>query len=150
MKFFCKKTFAVRKILEPKKTRGLKNFGSNKIGRKKFWVKKNFGKKIFGQKEFSGQNFFCQNIYLSPRNLWLQNIFLFQKNFWVKKILDKKENRVIFNPKGLTRGGGKTSRMFPSCIFWFDGSCSCCYRAKTESTPSPWNRSLTKASLISN
>ena len=52
LKFFCKKIFAVRKILEPKKTRVLKNFGSNKIGRKKFWVKKNFGKKIFGQNEF--------------------------------------------------------------------------------------------------
>ena len=60
LKFFCKKIFVVRKILEPKKTRVLKNFGSNKIGRKKFWVKKNFGKKIFGQKEFSGQNFFVK------------------------------------------------------------------------------------------
>ena len=58
IEIFCKKIFAVRKILEPKKTRVLKNFGSNKIGRKKFWVKNNFGKKNFGQKEFPGQKFF--------------------------------------------------------------------------------------------
>ena len=66
LKFFCKKIFAVRKILEPKKTRVLKNFGSNKIGRKKFWVKKNFGKKIFGQKEFSGQ--ICSKKFLGQKN----------------------------------------------------------------------------------
>ena len=87
MKFFCKKIFAVRKILEPKKTRVLKNFGSNKIGRKKFWVKKNFGKKIFGQKEFSGQIFFLsKHIFESKKSLvtkyfFVPKKFLGQKNF---------------------------------------------------------------------
>ena len=85
LKFFCKKISAVRKILEPKKTRVLKYFGSNKIGRKKFWVKKTLVKKFLVKKNFQVKNFFCQNIYLSPRNLW------FQKNFWVKKIFDKKK-----------------------------------------------------------
>ena len=81
MKFFCKKIFAVRKILEPKKTRVLKNFGSNKIGRKIFWVKKNFGKKIFGQQFFLSKHIFESKKSLVTKYFFVPKKFLGQKNF---------------------------------------------------------------------
>ena len=46
---------------------------------------------------------------------------MFQKNFWVIKILDKKENRVIFNPKGLTRGGVRPQGCFLLVYFGLMG-----------------------------
>ena len=46
---------------------------------------------------------------------------MFQKKFWVKKILDKKENRVIFNPKGLTRGGVRPQGCFLLVYFGLMG-----------------------------
>ena len=126
----------------------------------------------------------AEDKFLSQRNYFAEKCFgglkiiLVLKDFRSKKFcLQKFWVRIFFVGAGRVniRGGGgranvgrgrhqfglvrlfakfKTSRMYPSGIFWCgcscSCSCSCCDRGKTKSTPSPktWDWSLTKKSAL--